>query len=143
MRILRPGGILRLTECDRSSNTTSVSFETMQDILSVHSYEAGRTFQRVDWGVTCRLSRFLRNVDCKNVQVHAYAIDWSMGMPAWSIVRQDFEMAYKLMQSYLVNVGATTNEEWNNLWEQSQREFYETEFNALWYFVSAWGQKAV
>jgi len=142
MRILRPGGILRLTECDRSSKTTSVAFETMQDILSLHSYNTGRTFQQADWGVTYRLSRFLRNVDCKNVQVHAYTIDWSMGMPAWSIIRQDFEMAYKLMQPYLVKGGATTDEQWDALWEQAQIEFYETEFNALWYLVSVWGQKA-
>jgi ubiquinone/menaquinone biosynthesis C-methylase UbiE len=143
MRILRPGGFLRLTECDQSSKTTSPAFETMQDILSLHSYKTGRTFSQTDWGITPRLSRFLRNANGEHVQVQAHAIDWSMGTKAWSPVHEDFEMAYKLMQTYLVGVGATSDEQWNTLWEQTQRDFYADDFSALWSLLSAWCQKEI
>jgi len=141
MRILRPGGTLRLTECDRSSRTTSPAFEEMQDILAIHSYRTNRTFEQRDWGVTLRLSQLLRNATCEHIQVQGHVIDWSMRTNSWSVVCQNFEVAYKLMQPYLVKGGATTDEQWEPLWEQAQREFYASDFGALWYLVSAWGQK--
>ncbi len=143
VRILRPGGVVCLTECDGLSKTTSAAFTTMQDIIARHSYEVGRTFQAADWGITPRLSRFLRNANCKNVQVKGHVIDWSAGTSVWPVVREDFTLACKLMQSYLVKAGATTDEQWDGLWEQAQEEFYNADFSALWYLVSAWGQKTV
>ncbi|HEY4386784.1 MAG TPA: methyltransferase domain-containing protein [Ktedonobacteraceae bacterium] len=141
LRLLRPGGILRFTECDRAARSSSPAFEEMQKILLLHSYHANRGFDQEDMGVTIRLAQFLRKAACKNVQIQAHAIDWSMGTQPWSVVRQNFEVAYKLMQPYVVSGGVVTDEHWNELWEQAQSEFYAPDFSALWPFVSAWGQK--
>jgi ubiquinone/menaquinone biosynthesis C-methylase UbiE len=143
MRILRPGGTLRFTECDRSSRTSSAAFEEMQDILAGYSYRAKRTFDNMDWGITLRLSQMLRQAGCTDLQVQAHAIDWSAGTSNWPIVCQNFATAYKLMQPYIVQNKAATNEKWEALWNQANTEFYTSDFSALWYLASAWGQKAV
>ena len=140
MRILQPGGTVRFTECDRASKTTSPAFEEMQDIFAWHGYRINRAYQALDVGITIRLSQFLRNAGCEHVQVQAHAIDWSIGTREWSIIRRNFEIAFKLMQPYAVQAGAT-DEQWSELNEQAQREFYEADFCALWNFVSAWGHK--
>ena len=144
LRILRPGGTLRFTECDRSSRTSSVAFEEMLDIVAAHSYRANRTFDLRDAGVTVRLPHWLWAAGCQIVQVQAHIIDWSSGSGTnnFPAVFQDFAVAYKLLQPYVVKGGATTNEQWEKLWEQAQSEFYAPDFCALLHFVSAWGQKA-
>ncbi|HTK11640.1 MAG TPA: methyltransferase domain-containing protein [Ktedonobacteraceae bacterium] len=141
MRLLRPGGILRFTEGDRVSKTTSPAFEEMQDLLLAYGYRANRSFHQGDVGVTTRLPHFLRAAGCKNVRAQAHVIDWSIDTKEWATVRQNFEIAYKLLQSYAVNGGVATDEQWIALWEQTQREFYAPDFCALWIFVSAWGRK--
>jgi hypothetical protein len=67
----------------------------------------------------------------------------SLGTPAWSLARQNFEVGYTLMQPHVVRAGIVTDEQWSVLWEQAQREFSAPDFGAVWQFVSVWGQKAV
>jgi ubiquinone/menaquinone biosynthesis C-methylase UbiE len=142
MRLLRPGGILRLTESDRAARTTSAAFEEMQDILAQFGYQIGRAFQPSDVGIMIRMPSFLRRTGFQQVGVQAYVIDWSRGTKAWAIMCQDIEMAFKLIQRYAVQAGST-DEQWSALYEQAMRDFHDEDFCAFGHFISAWGQKAI
>lgn len=141
LRLLRPGGILRFTESDRSARTTSPAFEELQNVLLLHCYQTNRSFDLADMGVVIRLPEFLRNAGYACVRIQAHTVDWSINAPAWAIVRQNFEIGYTLMRPHIVSSRIITNKRWETLWEQAQLDFYAADFSAFWQFVSVWGRK--
>jgi ubiquinone/menaquinone biosynthesis C-methylase UbiE len=140
MRLLRPGGTVRFTESDQVANTTSPAFEKMQAILSEHGYRTKRASRLSDMGITIRLPHLLRRAGYEQIQVQPQVIDWSIDTQEWDAFRQVIEIVFKLLQPYAVQAGST-EEEWNELWEQMRREFYDEDFCAFVNLVSAWGRK--
>jgi ubiquinone/menaquinone biosynthesis C-methylase UbiE len=143
VRILKPGGILRITDTDFFALTNSPAAERICEI----SYQAtrmlnygfspnGRTF-----GMTPMLSYLLRKAGCQNIQSRAHVIDFSAGTDAWADFYHNFEVMYTLGKSISVNLGLTTQEEMESLHAQWLNEMNREDFCGVWYFLSVWGTK--
>ncbi|HLG61918.1 MAG TPA: class I SAM-dependent methyltransferase [Ktedonosporobacter sp.] len=143
MRITRPGGIIRLTECDNMGTTNSPAYNRLKQIAVTAMQKAGRTFSPdgLSMGITNLLGRFLRDAGCQNIQRSAYAIDYSAGEKAHAAVCLDIQMATKLSQPFMVKMGVTDNKEMDDLYEQMVNEMEAETFNGLWIIVSVWGEK--
>lgn len=143
MRITRPGGIIRLTECDNMGTTNSPAYNQLKQLALIAMHKAGRTFSPdgLSMDVTTMLGRFLRDASCQNIQRAAYAIDYSSGEKAHAAVCLDIQMATKLSQPFMVKMGVTSNKEMDDLYEQMVNEMEAETFNGLWIIVSVWGEK--
>ena len=141
-RILRPGGVLRLTECELAL-TDSPAFEAMASLFGQALRKARQSFSPDGRtvGITPKLRNFLRAAGFEQLEHAAYAIDWSFGSPGYEGTMQDFLIGLKLGQPFLVGVGVTTEETWDRLYEQTMAEMKAPTFCALWYYFSAWGRK--
>jgi len=142
-RITQPGGLIRLTEVEDDSVTTSPAFERMMAILLQAVKRGGLTFSPTgrSTGLPPRLPYFMRKAGYQNIQKHASIVDWSAGTPAHAAVAQDLQIFFQLTHPFMVEVGAATEEELAQLHRDIEIELMADDFCAFWTFYTVWGQK--
>ncbi len=141
MRITRPGGVIRLTECE--AITTSPATEMLFTKFTSAMRKVGQSFSPVRplLGSTLVLSRFLRAAGYTNVQHVAHVVDFSVNTEAYNPFRHVTYALFAGMEPFLVGVGETTHEEMQQLLQQMQLEVLQDDFCALMYLLTAWGEK--
>ncbi len=143
LRVTRPGGILRFTECDDIGTTSSPAYETMKELIARAGQLSGRNLAPGgrNAGITPLLGRFLREAGCELIQRQAHVLDFSQGAKAAHSNYQNFIAGARLLQAFVVKMGVTTPQEWDALYERALTEMLADDFCGLWYFLSTWGQK--
>lgn len=143
MRVLRPGGVLRFTECDGRLATSSLAFDKYIDLVMRAFSLDGRTLNGNTHyvGITPMLGRFFQEVGCQNVQEKVHLLNCSAGMEAYASVCEDVRVGFKLIQPFLVKMQVADQQEVEQLYKQTLAECLSDDFRALWYSLSVWGQK--
>lgn len=139
-RILRPGGIFRVTECEVS--TTCVATDTLFNLFYQAMSRAGLSFSPTGrvLGIIPRLNHLLRHAGYKNVQSKAYALDFSSGSPVHETISEVAFIMFELMQPFLIDVGVATQEELSELLQQMRIEMHCDDFCAVMFLSTAWGE---
>jgi len=142
VRITRPGRVIRLTECE-TTISNSYAVESLIELMTKAMHKAGHTFSPTGWQyvITPMLTHFLRDTGCLNIQKAAYVLESSMGTEEHLSQYQNFMVMLKLIQPLFVKVGITTQQEAESLYQQALEEMMESDYCAVWYFLSAWGEK--
>jgi ubiquinone/menaquinone biosynthesis C-methylase UbiE len=141
MRIVRPGGVIRLTENDVV--TTNFATDTVFSLFYRASTLAGQSFSPTGrvLGTTSRLSSLLKKAGCTNIQYRAHALDFSAGTAIHETFCKVTFLFLTLMQTFLIGTGVTTQEELENLLYQMEAEMYSDDFSAVMFLLTAWGEK--
>ncbi len=142
LRVLRPGGVIRLTEPEFPiSNSPAV--EKLIAMFARAMQKAGQSFSPDGrlMGITPMLSYFLRSANCQNTRVQAYVLDGSAGAEAYVSQYQNAMVFLKLLQPFIVRAGETTNEEFDKIYHQALFEMQIDSYCSAWYYLSAWGTK--
>lgn len=141
-RILRPGGIICLTE-DEWGITNSSAFQQLGTLLTQAMYLDGRTFSADghQFAITPMLRPLLRKAGFIDIQSKANYMDHSVGTELWEPFYRDLLVVYKLVQPFIIAKGIATQEKLNLLYEQLPVEMQSENFCALWFVLSAWGKK--
>jgi ubiquinone/menaquinone biosynthesis C-methylase UbiE len=141
-RILRPGGIIRLTELEMPE-TTSPALNELWYISTRAFYETGRTFS-VDGrhvGITPVLKRLLRDAGFQDVKHQGHVMDISAGTADFEGFFRNFVYVIELVKPFMLKIeGLTTEQEYERLYQQMQAEMLASDFCGLWTFVTAWGE---
>ncbi len=142
-RILRPGGIIRLTELELPV-TTSPALNELWDIGARAFYKSGRSFS-VDGrhiGITPVLKRLLRDAGFQDVKYQGYVLDISAGTADFEGFFRNFVYVMQLVKPFLLRAeGLTSEQEYDRLYQQMQAEMLASDFCGLWTYVTAWGEK--
>jgi ubiquinone/menaquinone biosynthesis C-methylase UbiE len=145
MRVLRPGGILRLTECERPL-TNSRATQQWGELFMNALHLAGTSFS-VDGkqvGITLMLSGFLQAAGYQNIRHNSFAIDFSAGGDARGYIYENSQLGYLLASPFVLKMNPSINQEQLlQLSNQAMKDLDSENFRAIWYFLSAWGSKAV
>lgn len=143
VRITRPGGIIRLTEAEAYSLANTPAFETLSAMFLQAFKRAGHGFSPDgrNSGLTPMLRPLLQKAGCQNVQIRPCVIDWSAGREEHEPIRQDIMVFTKLLQPFIISMGVSTEEELDRLHREADIEMLSDDFHALWYFLTAWGEK--
>jgi precorrin-6B methylase 2 len=142
-RVLRPGGIMRLTEADTWNIVESPAVQRFGEMQARALWALGSGFTTTGSfvGISPQLPRFLLNAGYERVGHAAFAVDISAGMPSHEGFAQNFEIAAALLLPFLLQTGATTQEEFARVSQQMELELRSSDFCGLWYFLSTWGYK--
>lgn len=143
-RILRPGGILRLTEMVDVGVSNSPAFERMSAWLSKVMWKLGYGFSPdgSGLGITSMLSRLLRTADYTDIQRAAHTLEFSIEEEeAWTDFYRNMEIGYALAKPVFVKTEVVTQEEFEQCYQQMLIEMHAATFCGLWDFVTAWGKK--
>jgi ubiquinone/menaquinone biosynthesis C-methylase UbiE len=142
LRILRPGGILRLTELERTT-TNSPAIERFWDLYARALFITGRSFSPDGRyiGIVPHLGRLLHQAGFQNIanQVHTPDLSsWAPGHRAW---QEHTLITQTLLEPFLVKSGVTTSEDLARLREQEQLDMLSPDFSGLAFFFTTWGEK--
>ena len=142
MRMLRSGGVIRLTESEWSFSN-SPALEAITAIFCRALKAAGQSFSPDGrrHGITTMLAGFLKDAGCVNVQQVPYVIDFSIGMEAHASVCKNWKVVYKLSQPFFIKTGVSTQAEIDPLYDQMLIEMMLDNFRGIMYLLTAWGEK--
>lgn len=138
-RIVKPGGYIRLTECEMSwiagAPVTHRVVDTFLDIL----WSSRRSYAREQMAIAPMLPAFLKQTALSDVQMRIYAVDWSAGSRWHETISDDLKTSIQVMwEAFLQRM---TEEELNELYLEMGREIEREDFKAIWPIVSAQGRK--
>jgi ubiquinone/menaquinone biosynthesis C-methylase UbiE len=141
-RILKPGGVLRLTELERSM-TTSPASERFWDLYVRALQVSGRTFAQSGpfVGIVARLGPLLTQAGFGHIQECSHSplvAAWAPDFESW---RQYSHAITTLLASFIVGTGVCTQEEFSQLQRQMDFEALADDFCEVRYFLTFWGQK--
>jgi ubiquinone/menaquinone biosynthesis C-methylase UbiE len=144
-RVARPGGMIRLTECDELGISTSPA-QTQLTRLYARAFSLnGQSFHPLRDGrhicITPMLTHLLRNAGCRHIHEKAHALNYSVDSEAYFSVYENLKVIYKLGQPFLLKMGVATQDELDTLYEQMLFEMLTDDFCAIWYFLTTWGYK--
>ncbi len=143
VRILRPQGILRLTECDNIGLTTSPAFEELSSIFCQAIQKVGYGFSPdgKTFGHTPILEHLLREAGLHSIQKHAHALNFSYWSEHRDEIRDNAHIAFRQAIPLLEKVGLANKEKIEQLLVQMQIETLAEGFCGVWHYMSAWGEK--
>lgn len=141
-RILRPGGVLRLTEGEWGFTNKPV-LETLLSLSNhaLHKAGYGASPTGRNEGLTPMLGYWLRQTGFQQVKQQAHPIDYSFGTKAYAGAYQDYKLMLKLAQPFWFKMGVATQDELDTFYEQVMTEMAEEDFCAMWYLLTCWGEK--
>jgi len=142
MRIMRPEGVIRLTESEWSFSN-SPALEAITWIFFRALKAAGQSFSPDGrrHGITTMLGGILRDAGYTNIRQVPYVIDFSAGTEAHASICKNWRVVYKLSQPFFIRTGVTTQEEVDQLYEQMQIEMMLDNFRGIMYLLTALGEK--
>jgi ubiquinone/menaquinone biosynthesis C-methylase UbiE len=143
MRILRPGGVIRLTEAEGWGMTSSTALDALHEMGLRAMRLAGRSFFQAgpSVGIVPMLGRFLRDAGYLKITRRAYLIDWSAGGEDYRGWTENVKVAAYLLRTFVIKMGLTTAEEFEKLYRQALEEMASDDFSATVFFSSAWGAR--
>ena len=143
-RLLRPGGIVRLTEGEWGVITAAAPATARLFGLGLDAlHRAGRSFSPDgrSHAITPMLRRFLRQAGFDDLRSRGYAIDHSFGTQAHRGFCENYQLLFKLGQPFLLQQGLGTQQELDTLYELALCETLAEDFGALLYLLTVWGRK--
>ncbi|HLI09229.1 MAG TPA: methyltransferase domain-containing protein [Ktedonobacteraceae bacterium] len=141
-RLLRPGGVIRLTESEWGF-TNSPAYERLNGWFCHAMKLAGQSFSpdgRIS-GITPMLGGFLRDVGCINIQQVASVVDFSFGAEAYESEFHNKGSLFKLIQPFIRKWEGVSQEELDSVYEQLLIEMRLENFRAIQFMLTAWGEK--
>jgi hypothetical protein len=141
-RLLKPGGVLRLTETEWGL-TTSPATERYFGLISAALKRAGQSFSPDGRhiGITPVLPRLLRRAGFHNVRLRASAVDWSSDAPMHYAFFKDMFVLFELIKPFLIKTGVISREEVEPLYQQALAEAQAEDFCAIWTALTVWGEQ--
>jgi len=141
-RVLRPGGILRLTDVDDLGISNSAALEQLTTLGTSAVRQAGRAFfsQGRNVGTMVMLGRFLREAGLQDIHQQAHMIDWSAGTETFAMQYDNARIALHLGRPFLLGLGVLSGERFDELYQQALIEMSGADFCAVMVFLTAWGR---
>lgn len=142
MRILRPGGLLRLTEWE-GSITNSPAQERFSAMINRAGFVTKRTFSPDGRhiGITPMLRRFLTNAGFTSIRHNAFAVDFSAESEAHEGYAQNTVSGFAILRPFLTMFEPISDEEYSLLYQRMVTEMASDDFCGLAYHLTVLGHK--
>lgn len=141
-RVLRTGGILRLTEGEYGF-TNKPMLEQFMALLNIAQQKAGRSFSPTGHtaGMITMLRPLLKQIGMQNIQSKPHIIDYSFDMEAHEEGLEDIKFALELVQPLLIGTRVITSEAYAEMHAQVLEEIQAEDFSGLTIMLTVWGEK--
>lgn len=140
MRVVRPGGIIRLTETDLPISS-SMAYAQLGGLISQALFQTKRSFSPTGrlLSMTPVLKQLLQDAGCQQVRSRVAAVNFSAGTSAHEEVARDIGQTYQLVLPFLVAAAVATQQEVEQLYQQMLTELASERFDAVAFSLIAWG----
>lgn len=141
-RLLRPGGILRLTEPGLPI-TNSIACDTLNHLTTLAMHRAGYEWflQDSQWRMMT-LSPCLCKVGFQQIDLRSSVLDASGGTTNHEVNAANLAITYDQVQPLLLKMEVITSpEEYTPLYEQACSDLYREGFHFIQVHLTVWGRK--
>lgn len=141
-RILRPGGIMRMTEMS-DGVSTSLACSQLNTMVTKALFLTGQSFSPdgQTLGISPMLGRFLLDGGYVALDKAAAPVDASAQMEAHWQFYQNFKVLNQLLKPFLLKMGVVTSDEFEVLYEQALTDIESDSFCAISFILTVWGEK--
>jgi len=142
-RVLKPGGLLRMTEPVDFGVSNNQAYQQVMRLLSEALWKSGFGFS-VDgrnYGLTNTLPGLFRAAGYQQVRILAHALEFSAGTLGWQGMYDNYKAGVNVAPPLYVRAGLASAEEIVELYERVLLEMHSEDFRAMWHLVSVLGIK--
>lgn len=136
-RVVRPGGVIRVTECDLTENN-SPALNRIYDLFLHALYNAGHFFRQERRGVIDELGSLLRRYGIENVQTCVHPIDCSAGTPAWQPYYENVQHGFRTLLPFF-RKWTRVPDDYEAIYQQALEDMQQAGFGVTWTLLTAWG----
>lgn len=138
-RVVQPGGIIRVTESDIATESTSQALTYLSQVFLDAFYHAGHLFSQGSKGVTGDLARLLRQHGIQDVQTRTCLLEYRAGTPAGEQYTEDIRLSVTLLP--FIRKWSQVPDNYAELRQQTLQDMQRPDFVATLTVVTAWGTK--
>ena len=139
-RVTRPGGIVRLTECEVGTYGTSQALTQRYEVGLQAFYRAGHLFTQESAGLTKHLADLLTKSWCEGVQTKPYLLVFRAGTSEGESFKEDMAYVFQATRPFIQKWGGI-QENYDALCLQSNKDMEQPDFSVTWPHLVAWGYK--
>ena len=142
-RILRPGGIMRLTETDDLGISNSQALERLTELAVAAGRKTGRAFFPYGRfsGTMSMTGTLLRRAGFQDIHQQAHIMDWSVGTTSNRAQYDNIRILFMVGRPFVLGTGVVKEEEYDALYNHAMIEMLGEDFCATMIYLSAWGRK--
>ena len=137
VRVTRPGGVIRVTDCG-TPQTTSPAYAQLCQMLHCAGYKAGYCLTAEEWGMLPILPQLLMESGCQNVQTKEYVVACPGGTVAGQLFYQNTLYTFQTLLPFMQKMGCTS-EDYDAIYQQALLELQQNNSHAQWNYLTAWG----
>ena len=139
-RVLRPGGIVRITEPEIIHESQSPALLQLNRRMQCAFERAGNFFEDAPTGITAHLAEQLKAADYRRIETRTHRLEYHQGTPAWQAFYDDIKALFRTTRPFLQKRGCAGSD-YDALYQQALQEIQQPDFSATWQVVTAWGAK--
>ena len=139
-RVVRPGGVIRLTDEEVIHQSTSRGAMQFCDMLLCALFRSGHLFTQESSGLTAHLAPLLGQYGCQKVQTRNHALQYRAGTPEGLAYAKNGEYVLRTFRPFLQKWGCMS-EQYDAIYQQTLEEIQRPDFHATWHLLTAWGIK--
>jgi ubiquinone/menaquinone biosynthesis C-methylase UbiE len=153
-RVCKIGGVIRLTECNMVTESSSPGYLYLWQLLVQAFYRAGNFFTPTPDGVTNQLAHLLHQYAViyeRNIQTQAYALEYRAGTPEGQAFYEDVRLGTRTLKPFITRwVLLSDHQEskqflnsggYDKLYQRILKEMQQPDCVTTWRFLTAWGVK--
>ncbi len=143
LRVLRPGGILRVTETDTVGLSNLEAYEAFFALVYQASQKIGYGFSPdgKTFGMTHELEPLLHWAGYEQIESRPHIVSYSAGSTYHADMVYDFIVLAKNVIPLLVRTGVASQEEAEQSYQKMVESTQAKDFHALWYLLTTWGTR--
>jgi SAM-dependent methyltransferase len=143
LSVLRPSGILRITEGEIVGLTNSSAVEKMHSWVAQMLKAKGYGFSPdgSHLGILPTLGSLLQEAGCINIQFKPHMLDFSPGTALHESQYQNYMVWPTLLKSMFIHESLTTEEAFDQTYKLMLDEMQQPHFRGLWSLLTMWGKK--
>ena len=138
-RVTQPGGVIRITESNMITESSSSALIRLNQVFLEAFYTAGHLFTSDSKGVTGELALLLHQYGLQNVQTRAHALVYCGGTPEGQRFYEDTRHGETLLP--FIRKWTRLPEDYQTLRQQVLSDMQQPDFEATWRLLTAWGNK--
>ncbi|HLZ58997.1 MAG TPA: class I SAM-dependent methyltransferase [Ktedonosporobacter sp.] len=140
-RVCKPGGVIRITEFDIISESSSPAHLRLSELGRDVLYRAGHLFTPDPEGVTSQLAHLLyRYAWVLDAQTRAYKLHYSAGTPEGQLFYEDMKHLYQTVLPFL-RKWTRIPDDYQTIYQQMLTEMQQPDFTATFPLLTAWGHR--
>jgi ubiquinone/menaquinone biosynthesis C-methylase UbiE len=138
-RVVRPGGIIRITESAIAESNSPALTKLCNLVLETCVY-SGRFFEKRSDGVICKMAHLMTVYGVEEVQRRDHTLVFQAGTSEHQSFVEDMTCLFRVSLPFFQKWIRVPND-YEEIYQQAKKEMQQPDFVATWLFRTAWGVK--